>query len=134
MFWRIVVRSTARLNSFEPHIRRPNVTFLGPESSATPLWEPQMLQVSVVLTVCFETHIPCVWCSKGLWGCCLDEISVFSSCSCDNSQHTVVVSCLSAHRCFMLYWMVLCGNHTSECWSWCFFVLYNVLSRSIIFI
>lgn len=58
--------------------------------------------------------------------------SLFPSCSYDSSQHSILVSCLSTHRFFILYWpyrtctVVLCGILTSACWSefLLFFMMY----------
>jgi len=128
MFWRTDVPSSATLNSSEPHIRWPSVTIPGPGSSATLLREPQMLPVSVVLTISFETHISCVWCSKDLWDDGSDEVSVFSTCSCDSSQHSILVSCTDQTE--PAQWC--CVELRPQQLVWIFFcVLYDLVSPSI---
>jgi len=60
--------------------------------------------------------------------------SLFPNCSYDSSQHNILVSCLSAHRFFIVYWpdrtctVMLCGTDLSML-VWIFFLLYDVLHQ-----
>ena len=142
MFWRTDVPSSARLNSSEPHVRWPSVTILGLASSATPLSEPAMLQVPVVLTVCLKLTLlmfgaqkayemivlmKCLCCADEMfllcrWSFSVSQLFVWQQ----STQHFGLLSVST--QVFILYWpdrtcpVVLCGTQTSACWSEFFFV------------